>query len=133
MLMTPSLTIISQAPDHPFAHPFPITQEKKAPSGPGSQPQPPQARILPGVSRMLPALLQTWVCSCYRNAAFLIRGLHFLYQWACFHFVTLLMTLAALPNKPSPTKGKHFLLAKLLASPTPITVFPLLYFLMGTN
>lgn len=113
--------------------PLPYRSGKEAPSGPGRQPQPPQARTPPGVSPRLPALLQIWVCGCYRKATFLTCGLRFLYQWSCFHFVTLPMTLAALADKPTPTMAKHFLLVKLLASPTLITVFPLLYFLMVTS
>lgn len=103
-----------------------VAQERKAPSGPVTQPQSPQARTLPGLSPMLPALLQVWMCSCYRNATFLTSGLHFLSQRSCFHFVPLPMTLAGLPNKP--TRGEYFLLMKVLASPTLIVVFSLSYF-----
>lgn len=123
MLMTQSLTIINQFPDHPFAHPSWSWETATATTGKYINP-------------MLPALLQIWVCSCYRKATFLTCGLRFLYQWSCFHFVTLPMTLAALPNNPLPlstTMDKHFLLVKFLASPTLITAFPLLYFLMVTS
>lgn len=123
MLMTQSLTIINQFPDHPFAHPSWSWETATATTG-------------KYISPMLPALLQIWVCSCYRKATFLTCGLRFLYQWSCFHFVTLPMTLAALPNNPLPPvhhHGQAFPLGEIPCQPNPDYCFSLIILPYGNK
>lgn len=98
MLMTPSLTIINQVPDHPFAHLSRIAQEKKAPSGPGSQPQPPQGRTRPGSAPCsLPcykpgcvAVMETLLSSQVAYTFFPSGHVFTLWpsQWPSLHFLT---------------------------------------------
>lgn len=85
MLTTRCLTITNWAPDHPSSvHHSCITQEKKVPSGRCPSRRCHRQEHCQASAFALSALLQIWVCGCYRNAACLTSGFHFLYQMVMF-------------------------------------------------